>query len=83
VSADALERAEPELRYLYMSGQADSDSARVRLYLAEAARLRYVPGQDTTLYWRIVHHYGRAIRIQGYDSDVGKIARERLGTLGR
>lgn len=81
VPAEALERAEPELRYLYQVGRADSDSARVRLYLAEAARLRYVPGRDTTLYYKIVRHYRRAIRLQGSDSDVGRIARERLDTL--
>ena len=81
IGSEALSRAEPELRYLYQAGRAGSDSARVRLYLAEAARLRYVPGQDSTLYDQIVHHYRRAIRLDGPGSDVGKIAQERIGTL--
>jgi len=81
LSSESLKRAEPELRYLYQSGRADTDSARVRLYLAEAARLRYVSGQDTTLYYQINRHYRRAIRLGGPDGDVGRIARERLGTL--
>ena len=82
VSTETLRQAEPELRYVYQTGRAGSDSARVRLYLAEAARLRYVPGQDAALLEQISHHYLRAIRLSGTDTVVAKIARERLSTLG-
>jgi hypothetical protein len=82
VSPDALGRAEPRLRLLYVTGRAGADSARVRLYLAEAARLRYAPG-DSALFDLIVHHYRRAIRLAGPGTDVARVAAERLGTLER
>lgn len=82
VLREALERAEPRLRLLYQMGKAGADSARVRLYLAEAARLRYTPG-DSVLYDRIVHHYRRATRLGGSDSEVARVAEERLKTLER
>ncbi|HZI89170.1 MAG TPA: hypothetical protein VFD83_01820, partial [Candidatus Polarisedimenticolia bacterium] len=80
VRPDALANAEPELRSLYMSGTAGADSARIRLYLAEAARLRYGPG-DTELYEEIEHHYRRVIEMAGSDGDVARVARERLRSL--
>lgn len=80
VSPAAIERAEPRLRLLYRMGKAGSDSARVRLYLAEAARLRYAP-RDSALHDQIVHHYRRAIRLAGLGSDVARVAAERLRTL--
>ncbi len=83
VSARSLLGAEPDLRALYMTGRAGADSARVRLYLAEAARLAYAAHPDSVLYTRIVHHYLRAIRIAGPESDVGRVARERLQSFSR
>ena len=82
VSAEALANAEPDLRSFYMSGSAGSDSGRVRLYLAEAARLRYAPG-DSVLYGEILRHYRRAIALGGPSSRLARIAEERLRTLER
>ena len=82
VASETLERAEPELRTLYVSGAAGADSARVRLYLAEALRLRYTPG-DTTLYEGIVHHYRRAMALGRTDPDAARVAEERLRSLER
>jgi putative zinc finger protein len=82
VAGEALANAEPEFRSLYMSGIAGRDSARVRLYLAEAARLRYAPG-DSTLYLEILHHYRRAIELAGPDAETARVAAERLRTLER
>ena len=82
VAPQTLERAEAELRTLYVSGGAGADSARVRLYLAEALRLRYTPG-DTTLYEGIVHHYRRAIALGRTDPDAARVAEERLRSLER
>ena len=82
VSPEALANAEPELRSLYVSGGAGNDSARVRLYLAEAVRLRYAPG-DSTLYDEIQRHYRRAIDLAGPDAETARVAEERLRTLER
>ena len=82
VAPATLERAEPELRTLYVSGGAGADSARVRLYLAEALRLRYTPG-DSTLYEGIVHHYRRAMALGRTDPDAARVAEERLRSLER
>jgi len=82
VSPEALANAEPELRSLYVSGAAGSDSARVRLYLAEAVRQRYAPG-DSTLYDEIQRHYHRAIDLAGTDVETARVAEERLRTLGK
>lgn len=82
VSPETLERAEPELLDLYLSGEAGADSARVRLYLAEAARLRYAPG-DATLHQEIERHYRRAIELAGPDAETARVAEERLRTLER
>jgi hypothetical protein len=54
----------------------------VRLYLAEAARLRYATG-DAALYDQIRRHYVRAIGLAGQDPDVARVADERLRTLQR
>jgi putative zinc finger protein len=83
VSTDALQRAVPELKNLYLSGEAGRDSARVRLYLAEAARLRYTPGGDSTLFEEIQRHYRRAIALAGPDAEVARVAEERLQSLER
>ena len=82
VSPEALERAEPDLRALYVSGRAGADSARIRLYLAEAMRLRYTPG-DYMLYEGIVHHYRRAIALGRSDPEAARVAGARLRTLAR
>jgi hypothetical protein len=82
VAPETLERAEPELRTLYVSGRAGADSARVRLYLAEALRLRYTPG-DSTLYEGIVHHYRRAMALGRTDPEAARVAAERLRSLER
>jgi hypothetical protein len=50
--------------------------------LAEAARLRYGPG-DSDLYDEIQHHYQRVIELAGPDADVARVARERLRSLER
>ncbi len=82
VSSEALANAERDLRSFYVSGVAGSDSARVRLYLAEAARLRYASG-DSLLYEEIQRHYRRAIALGGPASRIAHIAGERLRTLER
>jgi hypothetical protein len=83
VAPQALLAAERELRTLYQAGGAGADSAGVRLYLAEAARLAYKASPDSSLYDRIVHHYLRALRLAGPESEVGRIARERLQSFSR
>ena len=82
VTPEKLERAEPELRAIYVSGLAGADSARVRLYLAEALRLHYTPG-DSTLYEGIAHHYRRAMALARTDPEAARVAEERLRTLER
>ena len=77
VPSDALLRAEPEIRFLYQSGRAGADSARVRLYLAEAARTRAGDSPDTETYDTIVHHYQRVVRL-ARDPETARMARERL-----
>ena len=77
VSSDALLRAEPDLRALYMMGRAGDDSARVRLYLAEAARARAGDSPDTEAFDTIVHHYQRAVRL-ARDPETGRMAMKRL-----
>jgi len=80
VTREALERAEPELRALYVSGGAGQDSGRIRLYLAEAVRARYTPG-DSVAYEEIEHHYKRAIALSKGDAKTARVAAERLQTL--
>lgn len=80
VSDDLVLRAEPALRNLYRVGGAASaaDSARVRLYLAEAARVRAGAAPDSEMVDEIVHHYRRAIRLAGNDAELRRVASERL-----
>lgn len=82
VTSEALANAEQDLRSLYVSGAVGGDSARVRLYLAEAVRLRYAPG-DSALYDEIQHHYRRAIDLARSDPETARVAEERLRTLER
>jgi hypothetical protein len=80
VSDDLVLQAEPALRNLYRTGGAATapDSARVRLYLAEAARVRAGAALDSTAIEEIVHHYRRAIRLAGHDAEIRRVATERL-----
>jgi Putative zinc-finger len=78
VSNDALLRAEPELRLIYRTGAVGADSARTRLYLAEAVRLRAGAHPDSAAYQEIIHHYRRAIGLAGTDSAVSSVAARRL-----
>jgi hypothetical protein len=77
VSSDALLGAEADLRVLYQTGRAGEDSARVRLYLAEAARARAGDSPDTETFDTIVHHYQRAVRL-ARDPETAKMAMKRL-----
>jgi len=80
VSDEQVLRAEPALRNLYRIGGAASapDSARVRLYMAEAARVRAGATPDSAAVDEIVHHYRRAIRLAGNDAAIRGVAAERL-----
>jgi hypothetical protein len=49
----------------------------VRLYLAEAARLRAGATPDSATYGSILHHYRRAIRL-ARDAETARVARQRL-----
>lgn len=82
VDRDALLRAENDLRYLYMAGRAEADSARVRLYLAEVARAK-VDTADSAAVEGVIHHYWRAIRLSREDPAVAAVARRRLAEFLR
>jgi len=82
VDANAVLRAESDLRYLYMSGRAETDSARVRLYLAEAARAKTDPA-DSLAVEGVIHHYWRAIRLSRNDPAASAMAWRRLGEYQR
>ena len=77
VSNETLLRLEPDLRMLYQAGRAGDDSARVRLYLAEAARLRAGDSPNEETYDAIVHHYRRAFQL-ARDPETRKMALKRL-----
>ena len=80
VSDDLVLKAEPVFRNLYRTGGATTplDSARVRLYLAEAARLRAGSAPDSAAIDEIEHHYRRAIRLGGQDPATVSTAAQRL-----
>ncbi len=80
ISDELVLRAEPALRNLYRTGGVTTaaDSARARLYFAEAARLKAGSFPDSTAIDEIVHHYQRAIGLSGGDSETGRIASARL-----
>jgi hypothetical protein len=82
VDRDALLKVENDLRYLYMAGRANTDSARVRLYLAEAARAK-VDTADSAAVEGVIHHYWRAIRLSREDPAVAAVARRRLAEFLR
>jgi len=77
VTSAAVLRAEAGLRFVYQSGRAGADSARIRLYLAEAERARLDPS-DTQAVESISHHYRRAISLARGDGAVIAAARQRL-----
>lgn len=81
VSDDLVLRAEPALRNLYRTGGAATalDSARVRLYLAEAARIRLGSAlPDSAAAEEIAHHYRRAIQLGASDAVTQNTASARL-----
>ena len=80
VSDDLVLKAEPVFRNLYRTGGATTplDSARVRLYLAEAARLRAGAAPDSAAIDEIEHHYRRAIRLGAEDPATVETAARRL-----
>jgi anti-sigma factor RsiW len=80
VSDDLVLKAEPVFRNLYRTGGATTplDSARVRLYLAEAARLRAGAAPDSAAIDEIEHHYRRAIRLGSEDPGTVSTAAQRL-----
>jgi len=77
VSDEMILRAEPALRNLYRVGGASEDSARVRLYLAEATRIRAGSSPDSTAIDEIAKHYRRAISL-ARDPETASVARSRL-----
>lgn len=77
VDPGAVLRAESDLRSLYQNGGAGADSARARLYLAEAARARAGQDLDAETYDAIVHHYQRALRL-AKDPETWRVAKKRL-----
>ena len=82
VDRDALLRAENDLRYIYQAGRVETDSARVRLYLAEAARAK-VDLADSAAVEGVIHHYLRTIRLAREDPAVATVARRRLADFLR
>lgn len=79
VSDESVLRAEAALRNLYRTGGIGSpvDSARARLYLAEAVRARE-SAPDSATAEEIIHHYQRAVRLSTGDAEVRRIAAQRL-----
>jgi len=77
VSDEMILRAEPALRNLYRVGGASEDSARVRLYLAEAGRIKAGASPDSTAIDEIARHYRRAISL-ARDPETASVARSRL-----
>jgi len=80
VSDDLVLKAEPVFRNLYRTGGATTalDSARVRLYLAEAARLHAGAAPDSAAIDEIAHHYRRAISLGAADPATAGTAARRL-----
>jgi hypothetical protein len=79
VSDESVLRAEAALRNFYRTGGITSpvDSARARLYLAEAVRARE-SAPDSATAEEIIHHYQRAVRLSAGDAEVRRIAAQRL-----
>jgi anti-sigma factor RsiW len=83
VSREALLKAEPELKRVYQTHKAGSDSARIRLYLAEAERAKIGNPPDSAHMDAAVSHYRRAISLAlaHGDTAVADVARKRLAQL--
>jgi len=83
VSREALLKAEPELRRVYQTHKAGADSARIRLYLAEAERAKMGNPPDAARMDAAVNHYRRAIALAlaHGDTAVADVARRRLAQL--
>jgi Putative zinc-finger len=80
VSDEQILRAEGALRNFYRYGGAKSatDSARARLYLAEAARIHAGSSPDSASIAEIDRHYRRAITLAHDDPATAAVARTRL-----
>ncbi len=81
VPPETLLRAESDLRRVYQTHRAGADSARIRLYLAEAERARLGDSADSAAIQRIANHYRRAIGLARGDAALAAVARRRLGEL--
>ncbi len=83
VSREALLKAEPELRRVYQTHKAGADSARIRLYLAEAERAKMGNPPDAARMDAAVNHYRRAIglALAHGDTALADVARKRLAQL--
>jgi hypothetical protein len=81
VPPEALLSAEPDLRRVYQTHRAGADSARIRLYLAEAERARLGDSANSADIQRIANHYRRAIGLARGDAALAAVARRRLGEL--
>jgi Putative zinc-finger len=81
VPPEALLNAESDLRLVYQTHRAGADSARIRLYLAEAERTRLGDSADSADIQRIANHYRRAIGLARGDAALAAVARRRLAEL--
>jgi hypothetical protein len=81
VPPETLLRAEPDLRRVYQTHRAGADSARIRLYLAEAERARLGDSAAPAAIEGIANHYRRAISLARGDAALAALARRRLGEL--
>ncbi len=80
ISDENVLRAEPALRNLYRTGGIATpvDSARARLYFAEAMRVKAGAAPDSATADEIIHHYQRAIRLSAGNPETQRIAAQRL-----
>jgi hypothetical protein len=83
VSRDALLKAEPDLKRVYQTHKAGADSARIRLYLAEAERAKIGSPPDAAHMDAAVNHYRRTISLAlaHGDTALADVARRRLAQL--
>jgi hypothetical protein len=81
VPPETLLRAETDLRRVYQTHHAGADSARIRLYLAEAERARLDSSANSAAIEQIANHYRRAISLARGDAALAALARRRLGEL--
>jgi hypothetical protein len=83
VSREALLKAEPDLKRVYQTHKAGADSARIRLYLAEAERAKIGRPPDAAHMDAAVNHYRRTISLAlaHGDTALADVARRRLAQL--